>query len=94
MDNSKFLALMGDDNANFSIIVTKENLLAFAEQLLDMALLASSEKAARETQQKTMTRLSLRGRRHRHTSGYARPPSGSGQSPIAATYFQSGLVLK
>ena len=52
MDNIKFLALMGDSNADFNIIVSKENLLAFAKQLIDMALFEASEKEAQANQQK------------------------------------------
>ena len=52
MDNTKFLALMGDSNADFNIIVTKENLTAFADQLICRARQELADKAEQAAQQK------------------------------------------
>ena len=35
MDNVKFLALMGDDSIDFNVLVTKDNLMAFADYIVD-----------------------------------------------------------
>lgn len=52
MDNIKFLALMGDNNADFNITVSKENLLAFADMLINRARLELAAKAEQKKQQK------------------------------------------
>ena len=52
MDNLRFLAIMNDGNADFNIIVSKENLMAFADQLITKAREELAVKAEQEQQQK------------------------------------------
>ena len=51
MDDIKFLALMGDNNADFNITVSKENLLAFVDALISRARLELAEKAEQAKKQ-------------------------------------------
>jgi len=52
MNNVNFLALMGDDTADFNIVVSKENLLAFANLLILKDRQEQAEKAEQEQKQK------------------------------------------
>ena len=45
MDNTKFIALMSDNNADFNIIVSKDNLKAFADHLINHFRLELETKA-------------------------------------------------
>ena len=52
MDDTKFIALMSDSNADFNIIVSKDNLNAFADQLISRARVELAAKAEQTRQQK------------------------------------------
>ena len=54
MDNTKFIALMSDNNADFNIIVSKDNLKAFADHLISHFRLELEAKAE-QTRTATVT---------------------------------------
>ena len=51
MDDTKFIALMSDSNADFNIIVSKDNLTAFADHLISHFRLELEAKAEQTRQQ-------------------------------------------
>ena len=53
MDNLRFLAIMNDGNADINLVVSKENLMAFADQLITRAREELAAKAEQEQRQKT-----------------------------------------
>lgn len=52
MDNVKFLALMGDDSIDFNVLVTKDNLMAFADYIVDRTRKEFADKSAQAERQK------------------------------------------
>ena len=51
MDDIKFIALMSDSNADFNIIVSKDNLKAFADHLISHFRLELEAKAEQTRRQ-------------------------------------------